>query len=242
MIGEEVIENVSEYLNIIKAYKTKANYNGNVEDFVFRGQTGDLPLIPKIGRLKPLGNLLTIERLLLQEFKRTNPLLIEAHRPYDDWDYLTLGQHFGLPTRLLDWSHNALTALWFATNENHLYNRPAGYSIVWVLMPESDDYEFKVEGHHPFLIEETRIFRPRIIKQRINNQSGVFSIQPSNEIENKCELDKTDNFSKKLLKLKIPVTSAKEIKDDLNTLGINAFTIFPELEGLCAHLQWRYFE
>ncbi|WP_207420423.1 FRG domain-containing protein [Desertivirga brevis] len=242
MIGEEEIENVTEYLNVIKAYKRKANANGNVEDFVFRGQTGDLPLIPKIGRLRPLGDLLTIERLLLEEFKRTNPLLIEAHRPYDDWDYLTLGQHFGLPTRLLDWSHNALTALWFATNENPVHRNSTGYSIVWVLMPLSDDYEFKVEGHHPFLIEKTRIFRPRIIKQRINNQSGVFSIQPSHEVENKCELDKTDIFSNKLLKLKIPISNSKEIKEDLNTLGINAFTIFPELEGLCAHLQWRYFE
>ncbi|WP_207533020.1 FRG domain-containing protein [Desertivirga arenae] len=241
MIGEEEIENVTEYLNVIKAYKIKANAEGNVEDFVFRGQTGDLPLIPKIGRLSPFGDLLHTERLLLEEFKRTNPLLIEAHRPYDDWDYLTLGQHFGLPTRLLDWSHNALTALWFATNE-HLQRNSSDYAIVWVLMAQSDDYEFKIEGNHPFLIEKTRIFRPRIIKQRINNQSGVFSIQPSNEIENKCELDKTDNFSNKLLKLKIPVSSFKEIKDDLNTLGINAFTIFPELEGLCAYLQWRYFQ
>jgi len=242
MIGEEEINTVNEYLEIIKEYKTNAKARGNSEDFVFRGQSGDLPLIPKIARLKPYGDLLTTERLLLEEFKRTNPLLIEAHRPYDDWDYLTLGQHFGLPTRLLDWSHNALTALWFAADEWSSFLKKSECAIVWVLMAETTDYDFQLEGSHPFLIKETKIFRPRIIKQRINNQSGVFSIQSSEEIEEKRELDKTDNFSKKLLKLKIPIENFKEIRSDLNTLGINAFSIFPELEGLCTHLQWRYFE
>jgi hypothetical protein len=52
----------------------------------------DSPLLPKICRLNANGDLLDIEKLLLSEFKRTNPLLIEQHRTMDDWDYLTLGQ------------------------------------------------------------------------------------------------------------------------------------------------------
>lgn len=242
MIGEEEVESVNGYLEIIKSYKAILRADGNLQDFVFRGQSGDLPLIPKISRLRPIGELLHTETILLEEFKRNNPLLIEGHRAYDDWDYLTLGQHFGLPTRLLDWSHNALTALWFATNELSVLIKDSPFAVVWVLMPDEEDYNFRIEETHPFQIEDTKIFRPRIIKQRINNQSGVFSVQPSKEIENKCELDKTDSFSNKLLKLKIPVEYFREVRLDLHTLGINAFSIFPELEGLCAHLQWQYFE
>lgn len=240
MTGEEEIRNVADYLRIIKTYKDENHEKGNNEDFLFRGQSGDLPLIPKIGRLKLKGDLLLTERLLLEEFKRTNPLLIGSKHPYDDWDFLTLGQHYGLPTRLLDWSNNALTALWFATEENTCGTPERSHSIVWILMADTNDFDLRIEETHPFDIPVTKIFRPRIIRQRINNQSGVFSIQPSSEIEQHCELDKTDSFSKKVLKVKIPIESFSEIRSDLNTLGVNAFTLFPDLEGLCAHLQWRY--
>ncbi len=241
MVAEEEVRSVEEYLNTIKFYKAKKCLESQ-EDFLFRGQANDHPLIPKISRLTPKGDLLSIEKILLQEFKRTNPLLIEGYRSYDDWDYLTLGQHYGLPTRLLDWSHNALTALWFATDKaaSELYE--AKNSVVWVLMADTEDYNLSIEKAHPFEITETRIFRPRIIKQRINNQSGVFSIQASDEIREKCELDKVDSFSKKLLKITLSVEHLQDIRTDLNVLGVNAFSIFPELEGLCAYLQWRYFE
>lgn len=242
MMGIREIRSVKEYLEIIKDCKANKASEGNTEDFLFRGQPADLPLIPKIGRLEPKMSLLATEQFLLQEFKRTNPLLLGGQPPQDDWDYLTLGQHYGLPTRLLDWSNNALTALWFATQSagEEMYHRRED-AVVWILMAESTDFDLDIEKIHPFEVEKTKIFRPRIIKQRINNQSGVFSIQSSKEIEKKCKLNETDDFSKKLLKIKIPRNSFAEIRGDLNTFGVNAFTIFPDLDGLCNYLQWRYF-
>lgn len=238
---EEKIGSVEEYLQIINANKKRNIKNGNNEDFLFRGQKDDFPLIPKIARLKPKGDLFTTERLLLQEFKRTNPLLIDAQRPMDDWDYLTIGQHFGLPTRLLDWSNNALTALWFAIWGNDQERKNVCDAIVWILMADTNDFDLNIEAVHPFDVQETKIFRPRIIKQRINNQSGVFCLQTSKEIKEKVALNEAKSFANKLLKIKIPAEKFSSIRTDLNTLGVNAFTIFPELEGLCAHLQWRYF-
>jgi len=237
------VSTIEEYLKLIKQSKEENMQEGNYRDFLFRGQTVDSPLIPKLGRLKSKGDLLYVERKLLQEFKRTNPLLIEAHHPMDDWDYLTLGQHYGLPTRLLDWSNNALTALWFAIAEPLADNKPTStYSVVWMLMAREEDYALDIESIHPFEVPSTKIVHPRIIKQRINNQSGVFSIASSEEILEKRHMNETDSFSQKLIKVKIPVESFKDIRTDLNTLGVNAFTIFPELEGLCSYLQWMYFE
>ncbi len=162
----------------------------------------------------------------------------------DDWDYLTLGQHFGLPTRLLDWSNNALTALWFATTENQGRHeeREWPYAVVWILMAEARDFSLNITEVAPFDVKETKIFRPRIIKQRINNQSGVFSIHSTDEMLQMRYMNEIDSFAKKLIKLKIPASHVREIRTDLDTLGVNAFTIFPELEGLCNYLQWRYFE
>jgi|GEM_PF-4846345 len=49
-------------------------------------------------------------------------------------------------------------------------------------------------------------------------------------------------FFSRIDKSKNTVEKLQEIRYDLNTLGVNAFTIFPELEGMCAYLHWRFFD
>jgi hypothetical protein len=179
---EAEITTIEEYLRLISDNTQRNIHNGNLLEFVFRGQAADYPLIPKICRLKAKGDIASVERTLLTEFKRSIPLLIQQQSFLSDWDYLTLGQHFGLPTRLLDWSTNALTALWFAVSGHYQEWLPAGaYAVVWILMPEEENFDLNPETTHPFDITETRIFRPKLIKQRINNQSGVFSIASTEE-------------------------------------------------------------
>jgi hypothetical protein len=237
------VKSVEEYLRLIKINKADNIKRGNEEEFVFRGQMVDSPLLPKICRLKAKGDLFEVEQSLLQEFKRTNPLLIEQHRLMDDWDYLTLGQHYGLPTRLLDWSNNALTALWFATGNTTPEEVKANkYSVVWILMACKADFNLDIGKTHPFNVPETKLLRPRIIKQRITNQAGVFSAFSSNDMQENRSLHESDDYMDKLIKVKIPAAKFSEIRMELNTLGVNAFTLFPELEGLCTYLQWRYFK
>ncbi|WP_205509538.1 FRG domain-containing protein [Longitalea arenae] len=240
---EVTVETIGDYLSFIKQHKSDYQSGNELQDVVFRGQAGDFPLMPKLARLKAKENILEAEQKMLDEFKRSNPLLIQPHGALDDWDYLTLGQHFGLPTRLLDWSNNALTALWFAVF-SHVegYGREYPSGIVWMLMAGEDDFVKDMNTLHPFEVPETKIFRPRLIKQRINNQSGVFSIHSSSDIVDKRLLNDNSRFQKKLLKLKVPPERIPDLRNDLNTLGVNAFSIFPELEGLCRYLQWRFFE
>jgi hypothetical protein len=240
---EVTVETIGDFLAVIKEHKSNYKPGSVLQDVVFRGQAGDFPLIPKLCRLQAKEGILEAEQKILREFKRSNPLLIQPHGVMDDWDYLTLGQHFGLPTRLLDWSNNALTALWFAVSshaEDHGHADLSG--IVWMLQPEEDDFVTDLSAMHPFEVPATKIFMPRLIKQRINNQSGVFSIQSSADILNKRLLNDNQRYAQKLVKMKIPPEKITGLQNDLNTLGVNAFSIFPELEGLCHYLEWRFFE
>ena len=243
IMKEETIETIGDYLAVIKRHKSDYQPGSVLQDLIFRGQSGDYPLMPKICRLKAKEDFLQAEKQILDEFKRSNPLLIQSQGAMDDWDYLALGQHFGLPTRLLDWSNNALTALWFAVSSNPDcpgQEKPSG--IVWMLAAGEDDFITDLNRIHPFGIPETKIFRPRLIKQRINNQSGVFSIHAENDLLKKRLLNDNKRYHKKLVKMKVPPEKIPGLQNDLNTLGVNAFSIFPELEGLCRYLQWRFFE
>src|SRR5690606_41647387 len=90
------ISTLADYMQFIDGLKPRPLSQRN-SGFLYRGQTTDTPLIPKILRLTPLdGDLLDTEGELLEEFKRANPLLINPYQVRDDWDYLTLGQHYGL--------------------------------------------------------------------------------------------------------------------------------------------------
>jgi hypothetical protein len=153
-----------------------------------------------------------------------------------------------LPTRLLDWTHSSLAALWFAVRyppekANHSVRFENG--VVWVLCPDLGDYSALETVNTSPLDNKLRtlIFRPKAISRRIVAQSAVFTVHKLMEgSSNFIALDKNRRYKKKLTKLIVPPDAFAGIREGLNMFNANAALLFPDLDGLCSHLSWRYFK
>jgi len=234
---EEEISSIQGFVALIDKEKRRAEKSGNDADLLFRGQPQDWPLLPKLARLELKGEIDSIERLIIEEFERTS-LPLSEFQPEDNWDLLALAQHHGLPTRLLDWTYSALVAMWFAVKDVPLDGNE--YGVVWLLIPEVEDFRAYTDKSGPLSNKITKIFRPKIISRRISAQLGAFTVHKINDGGKVIRLEKNRKFSKKLLKMMIAVKYHPSIRQRLNMLGVNNASVFPDMDGLCAHLQWRY--
>lgn len=216
-MDETIIESFEAFYNKVIAYNKRFD--------IYRGVTKqEYQLIPKLGRipLRPRTTLHQTEYLLFGRFKeRALPYL--DFMPRNDWDWLALAQHHGLPTRLLDWTRNPLIALYFAvehesTSDSAIYvfrNEPS------LRLSEYPD-PFKFSGDAKFI--------PDRITPRITTQLGLFTIHSK---------PKQEFSSENLEKLIIPNNIRGDLKDILDTFGINPVSLFPGLDGLSNHITWQ---
>lgn len=213
---------------------------------VFRGvtDTKNHKLIPSVGRIDQsilCGlSINDYEKETLNRFKlRANSEI--TPQPKDDWEWLALAQHHGLPTRLLDWTSSPLIAIYFATkpeiqddgnlkkcNENGgaIYAfHTCSYLDTSCLVPPTDFSEFG-------------LFYPPQITRRITGQFGLFSIQADPTKELNEEID--ENEGNWIKKIEFSSETAQQIQRQLYLLGIRHETVFPDLDGFTFDLKVKF--
>ena len=188
---------------------------------IYRGVSNSTyPLIPKVGRDRFRQNYsLDAERLLLRTFKQRAIKYASPHI-HSDLEWLALGQHHGLPTRLLDWTSSPLVALYFAVRTPQEFD---GVVFCRQLARSSNEFD-------PFSIKETKKYYPPHISPRIPAQNALFTVEPEPTVEQKID---------SLVKNIISKSHKTSIRRQLSLLGVHDESMFPDLDGACSHLEWR---
>lgn len=161
----------------------------------------------------------------------------------DQFGWLSLMCHYGLPTRLLDWTKSILVAAFFATDEQNLKEKDSD-GAVWALSPThliaATASDTRIPGPDSELIYDlvSSAFEggespmtampviPRKMDLRMVLQQSRFTIHGSAE-------PFEDSFEAKyLLRFTIPSGAKTRIQQELRLLGITRNTLFPDLASL----------
>jgi FRG domain-containing protein len=204
------------------------------EEWVFRGEASARhALRPGSGRV---GNELGAtrraefteadERAALHRFKNDAlPYLTYHPAQGRDLEWLAIAQHHGMQTRLLDWTESLLIAAFFAVERVASDGRGVIYGIKNLPVVEGDA--------DPFDIAEISVYRPSHITPRIAPQWSVFTVHPR----------PTEDFRRSGMITEWHLAgsrASRQIKQVLDSCGINYASIYPDLTGLARHIYWRY--
>lgn len=242
MAGSLKTVQVQSFAEIIKLFLEEYSC-GHV---VFRGASDCLNhrLIPSVGRLNP--SLLCGMSIQDYEIETLNRFKQRANaeanpKPDNDWEWLALAQHHGLPTRLLDWTSSPLIALYFATKPEVAPDgtlRDCNKNGGSVYAMHTCNYLDTSCGYDPFEYDQHGLFYPTHVTKRISGQFGLFSIQPDPQKE--FQEDFPENEGNWVHKIEFTHEVAMEIQQSLYLLGIRHESIFPDLDGFTYDLKVKF--
>jgi hypothetical protein len=240
-----------DYVNHAKEFETSSPLHNN---YVYRGQAdSEWELIPSLlRRAKEFGltapQLHEIEKSTLKEFRKDAHLFLPHHKIHKEEDLIAwwlLMQHYGAPTRVLDWTMSAYVALYFAVESGVEKD-----GAVWVFRAFSlfEYSQSKFGRNFPPKIEdqansfwdgnapdELFMLEPKTCTDRMMAQRTAFTTSLDVMADHGKLLAKTASPISRyheLTKIIIPGSCKTEFMRRLREMNVTARTLFPGADGI----------
>lgn len=232
-IKSTVIASLSDFLSVLVE-------PGPV--YWFRGERdSSRPLLPGAYRKGA-----EIESQRAQRFKLKAPLFYsKCPQPTEYARWLPLMQHYGVPTRLLDWTESPLCALFFAIEKNTGNTE----SVIYALDPGSWNQTFHGTPVQPIIeSSENKVVREICTNAFIMNQQTNYPplaiatsysctrmlVQMAQFTIHDCKesMETVKNSEYALRKFLIPPQNIQKLKLELSALRISRLKYFPDLDTL----------
>lgn len=207
------------------------------------------------------GNYAEMEKHLLRNFRKYagNDVVSRDHI----WSWISVAQHHGLPTRVLDWTFSPYVALHFATeNISHFdidgviwcvnfkkvrdylpdrlikaleEEKALGFTVEMLnsMCPNLEEFDSMKDGSEDFVA----FFEPPSMDNRIINQFALLSVLSDPQLLMNDWLNRHPELYYRIV---IPSGLKWEIRDKLDQANISERVMFPGLDGLSAWLRRWY--
>ena len=256
MVNTVYIKKTEDMMQLILEQKFEEKINRNRSYFLYRGLCRSKFSLETSLHRNCRDMQVSLEPCILRNFTKYAELLNPDLRT-SVWRQMVVGQHHGLPTRLLDWTYSPLVALHFATSSFELSKTDTYDGAVWKidareinrLLPEryydklarNNAWVFSVDMLSDVVNEPAQYdsdMAGHAIDQRIINQYSIFSVIPMSMGSIEEFLDKyTENTVKYVIDKRIKW----DVRDFLDQMNMNERTMMPGLDGLSTWLKRHYF-
>ncbi len=239
MIEIHTIETMNDYISFVESLPPEFELS--------RGQERDYPLLPSACRLGEDGKRLYSNKTtagFLEEFYSNSSIYLTESgivltSPSDSYETMIWAQHYGVPTRLLDFTYSHLISLMFAV-ENSLISDSPNDAVIWFLAPQMLN-EISIKQMNIINISDpslkTNFFAnndlPSVVSctktnKRINAQNGVFVLfnMEHGALETQKQADKY------LKKVVIPADKTKDMLVSLFKMGMRFSHLYPEIQSI----------